>query len=346
MKSAYPFFYENFRCIADKCPDSCCKEWDVVLDDESWDYYGKVGGEFGKKLSSVMTIDDDGDSIFVLQNGKCPFWNDKGLCDIYINLGEESLCETCKRFPRIVQDYGSFEERTLSFACPEATRLMLESSDNFSLKTTDNGKPCEEICYDEDLMSFLLETREALFEIIGDKKTSAYEKILRCLSFCHKAQKCIDSGDFSEITQSDGDFSALCLDAKRVFEFLSKLDIMTDRWKNLMKAAQNAEITSDDIYNFRNYAENFDGEFTSLAFYYIFRYYLNAVDSLDVMFTAKSLALAYSSIFLLECAEYKSGKTLDFKRRTELFCLYSKEVEHSYENIETLERAFAEESVL
>lgn len=35
MKIAYHEFYRDFKCIANKCPDSCCKEWDVVVDDDT-----------------------------------------------------------------------------------------------------------------------------------------------------------------------------------------------------------------------------------------------------------------------------------------------------------------------
>ena len=32
MKIIKPDYFDNFRCIADRCPDSCCKEWDVLVD--------------------------------------------------------------------------------------------------------------------------------------------------------------------------------------------------------------------------------------------------------------------------------------------------------------------------
>ena len=87
MKTAYHEFYKDFKCIADKCPDSCCKEWDVVVDDDSYIKYKNADGAFGEKLRSVMTIDADGDRIFTLNNNRCPFWNKDMLCDIYQFLG-------------------------------------------------------------------------------------------------------------------------------------------------------------------------------------------------------------------------------------------------------------------
>ncbi len=30
-----PDYYDCFRCAAGECPDSCCKEWEVEIDDAS-----------------------------------------------------------------------------------------------------------------------------------------------------------------------------------------------------------------------------------------------------------------------------------------------------------------------
>ena len=42
MKHIYPKYYKDFKCIANKCPDSCCKDWDVELDDN-----GRYDGDPG-----------------------------------------------------------------------------------------------------------------------------------------------------------------------------------------------------------------------------------------------------------------------------------------------------------
>ena len=73
MKHYFPKYCEKFRCIANLCPDSCCRDWDVVVDDTSFDFYNTAKGEFGDRLRSLMTIDEDGDRIFIRQGEKCPF---------------------------------------------------------------------------------------------------------------------------------------------------------------------------------------------------------------------------------------------------------------------------------
>ena len=42
-----PQYYDNFTCIADRCPDTCCAGWQIVIDDISLENYGKISGTFG-----------------------------------------------------------------------------------------------------------------------------------------------------------------------------------------------------------------------------------------------------------------------------------------------------------
>ena len=46
-------------------------------------------------------------------------WRQDGLCRIQAELGHEALCKTCREFPRLRHDYGSFVELGLELH-PEA----------------------------------------------------------------------------------------------------------------------------------------------------------------------------------------------------------------------------------
>ena len=124
MREIYPSHYAAFHCIAGACPDSCCKEWEIVVDTASAERYRSVSGTLGERLRQAMITDADGDIVFQEHNSRCPFWNAQQLCDIHGELGEDALCETCRLFPRITQDYGDFIEFDISPACPEAARLL------------------------------------------------------------------------------------------------------------------------------------------------------------------------------------------------------------------------------
>ena len=91
---------------------------------------------------------------------------------------------------------------------------------------------------------------------------------------------------------------------------------MTDEWREILCKA--SEHAGEQI------PERYDDLFERMTLYYIYRYFLTAVDSMDVMCTAKRIHCAYVVIGgALLTDEYEAEK---------LFCLYSKEVEHSYEN--------------
>ena len=130
--------YQKFHCIAEKCPDSCCTGWEIVVDPESAVQYASIPGGLGERLRHAMTEDADGDILFKGSDSRCPFWNQHHLCDIQSALGETALCDTCRQFPRITQDYGDSIEYDLSLSCPEAARLLLTGTTD-SYRRTASG---------------------------------------------------------------------------------------------------------------------------------------------------------------------------------------------------------------
>ncbi len=39
MKIRVPKYLNKFKCIADKCEDTCCAGWEIVIDEETYDYF-------------------------------------------------------------------------------------------------------------------------------------------------------------------------------------------------------------------------------------------------------------------------------------------------------------------
>ena len=59
MKERYPTYYEKFKCIADKCEDTCCAGWEIDIDNDSYAGYMKIGGELGDRLRSCIKTNDE-----------------------------------------------------------------------------------------------------------------------------------------------------------------------------------------------------------------------------------------------------------------------------------------------
>ena len=48
-----PDYYDEFTCIADKCKDTCCSGWQIVIDDE----YLNKQSIILENIQSVLTKD-------------------------------------------------------------------------------------------------------------------------------------------------------------------------------------------------------------------------------------------------------------------------------------------------
>lgn len=63
MVLVYPSYYDDFRCIADRCEDTCCAGWEIDIDDETYDKYLSVGGDFGARLiESIKTYGEESET--------------------------------------------------------------------------------------------------------------------------------------------------------------------------------------------------------------------------------------------------------------------------------------------
>ena len=55
MIYTYPDYYKKFSCIADKCPDTCCGKWQIVIDDDSLERYQEYDGDTDRSFTGKGT---------------------------------------------------------------------------------------------------------------------------------------------------------------------------------------------------------------------------------------------------------------------------------------------------
>ena len=115
MRITKPSYFDSFQCLAGACPDSCCQEWDVQVDEESAAFYRALPGDLGDRLRQVLKT-EDGETVMQIENRRCPMWRGDGLCHIQAELGHDALCKTCRDFPRLTHDYGNFTELGLELS--------------------------------------------------------------------------------------------------------------------------------------------------------------------------------------------------------------------------------------
>lgn len=310
MKLIKPSYFDSFRCTASNCPDSCCKEWDVQIDPDKAAFYRTLPGALGDRLRQVLK-DEDGETVMVIENGRCPMWRDDGLCRIQAELGAEALCKTCRDFPRLTHDYGDFVEMGLELSCPEAARIILNTpSPAFTAQQIPGGEEPE---YDKDTMDILLRTRSVMRAILDDDSRSMEETLALVLMYGYHVQAELDG---AEETAFDADAAleearqfAAVSDVTPMLDFFRGLEILTDSWASRLTSPSPGPWTP--IHR-------------ALARYFADRYYLQAVSDYDLVSRVKLMVISCLMVRTL------GGDTVSTAQ------LYSKEIENSINNIESL----------
>lgn len=163
--------YEKFKCTADKCKFTCCKGWDINVDNNTYNIW-RENDNLNYLLDNVRFIKSHGKNTYLIKKetkGACPLLSNKGLCNIVIDHGEEYLSLTCKRFPRIENDFEDVKELTLSCSCPEVVNIISDMKEKINIESNDS------LSYIEDLGC--LKIRESLVNILQKEDVSIENKL-------------------------------------------------------------------------------------------------------------------------------------------------------------------------
>lgn len=58
--------YDKFKCIADKCKFTCCKGWDINVDNNTYNKW-KAKEELSYLLDNVRFIKSNGENIYLIK---------------------------------------------------------------------------------------------------------------------------------------------------------------------------------------------------------------------------------------------------------------------------------------
>lgn len=127
MISIYPTIYHEFQCKSDQCENTCCQLWTIDIDEPTAERYHSMTGSLGESLRQAITVDDEGSHfIFSKAQPMCPLLNEKGLCKVVLELGEEGLCETCHMHPRFYKYIEDLELCGVGLSCEASVELLAQ----------------------------------------------------------------------------------------------------------------------------------------------------------------------------------------------------------------------------
>lgn len=358
MKYHKPSFFDQFKCIGSACTDTCCAGWEIEVDETTAQGYLAKKGAFGDRLRREIGS-EPGEYFFKLKNNRCPFLNKENLCDIFINLGEDRLCDICREHPRFYNWFGDYTEVGLGLCCEEAERLLFSDSKPLTFVEEVHTDASDLLDDESEECEQMLEERKAIFSILQNRKKNIGARLKRLLLQLPYADEMLlltvpilEWDDPESIPKLDykakPSTNTLKSSALFLIRFFGGMESLDETWPSMMKELeQNIDklVDTDNTNAFIKFmkGENRLYEYEHIAVYMIYRYYpeilLDGQAEAKILFAAASICL----LFLMDLQCFQKNTAYTQQDRIELVRRFSKEIEYCPENMERFEKCCTEQ---
>lgn len=370
MKYTIPHYFENFKCVAAECEDTCCAGWAIMIDEETLEKYKNMEGAFGNRLRN--SIDWENGS-FCQYEKRCAFLNEDNLCDLHLEAGEHMLCDTCRDYPRHMEEFEGVREGSLSLSCIEAAKLILGCTEPVQFISFEDDVEDEEYeDFDYLLYTKLGDAREKIITVLQNRDMDIMMRIGMVLELTQKMQDALDDGEIfriDDILETFGEMEAAlefekglseyrigeneyCATMRKMFRVFSKLEVLKEDWPEYVKKAeftlyadgqssyesnrrtfhQTIGLKSSQYEEWANYLEQ-------LMVYFVFTYFCGAVYDDNIIGKMQTAVVSTILIQELSIARWlEKEKTLNFHDVVDIAHKVSREIEHSDVNVVRLEK--------
>lgn len=313
-----PYFYDYFKCKADKCTDTCCAGWEVDIDDESFEKYNNISGEFGKRLNDGIVYSGDIPCFRLCENERCVFLNQDNLCDIYSELGEEYLCEICREHPRFYNCFDNLTEMGLGLCCEKVCEMIFSSEKPITFITE---------CVNEkvdDEYEFYAFIRNKCFDIVCNRNKPLKDRINDLIVYGVSVQ----NDFFCKNIEAE-----LNTDVENVFQAITDLFLQTepinDEWTEYI---HNIKSDLKDIVQKSEFINLKESEYEQILTYILYRHFMTAMNNGDVLSIICFSIVNLIFLYLADCKMFSETNNLTFEDRINNVKLWSKQIEYSEEN--------------
>ena len=375
MQYTAPHYYKKFKCIADKCPDTCCAGWQIIIDNKTMKKYKSIKGDVGKRLKKEIIKKEQ---RFNQYEKRCAFLNNDNLCDLVLAGGDEYLCRTCRMFPREIEEYDGLREISLSLACPVVADMLMDMDEKVTFIHRE-GKDLGEHDDDFDFIFFtkLEDTRDLMLKIIQNRDYPVSVRMAVVLSLGHDVEERTKRNRMFEVDEllerySDKEvfkyFAKKLEEVKKagnqdsvlkdIFDIIDSIEVLKKSWRPYISDIESTlfeEKEYADTKALGKWLELMEVPMEQLMVYYIYKFFCPAV--YDGLVYIRTKFAVISSILIKEMtkAVLLKHKILYDKENIRMFkesCRdilsdaarrYSKEVEHSDDNLEFIRSVLKDE---
>ena len=233
-----PKYMLTFKCIGSACADTCCAGWDINIDEDTYKKYTNCTGKLkelvqGKFRENKNSEDYLNKGFMILkEHNKCPFLNDNLLCDIHGGIGEENLCITCKRFPRVYNIIDDVYEKSGLSSCEEICNIaflnkekmeFIETEEEIDESAIEIRRIIDTEAFEgtDSLLQYFWDIRINSINIIQNRSFSIEERLGILKSFYTKIEEYYNEKDFEGIEDLLGEYGEGNID----FDSLKILDL-------------------------------------------------------------------------------------------------------------------------
>ena len=358
MEIRYPNYYRKFHCIAGDCPDTCCAGWEISVDRASENRYraavksGSIQNKaFARKLKKHIRH-----GRIISEGETCPFCNQDGLCEMYMELGPESLCQTCAHHPRHLEDYGNLHEIVLLLSCPEVARLILEENTGGFYTRMNPERQGNTDGIEPELLELLLKTRDLIWKWNADESVKENEAMMLAVALAHDLQRRLADKDYagmglilerydrsdivarfreqcSKKTQPEEETFGRFLLMSDFMEMLSDLDTICRDWPEMLELCRKELYHSADSRETYGTKQFHRGDTRNLFEYFIYSFLLPTLYDGDLLSKVKMAVLCTMAVEEL----YKALESGDIKSRVQVCHAIGRQIENCDENRAQLE---------
>ena len=378
MEYTIPHYFENFRCVAAECKDTCCAGWAIMIDEESLKKYKNLEGAFGNRVRNSIDWEN---GCFCQHEHRCAFLNEDNLCDLHIEAGEHMLCDTCRDYPRHLEEFEGVREGSLSLSCIEAAKLILGGKEPVQfLKFEDDVQDEEYEDFDYLLFTKLTDAREKMIAVLQNRDVDIMVRIGAALDLAQNMQDAVDKGEVFAIDALLENFGStecllefqkkaneyvmganeFCSNKRKMFRVFQQLEVLKSDWPDYVKRAEFSLFSEGQ----KNYEDNLrafhqtvglkSGNYETwsvwlehLMVYFVFTYFCGAVYDGNLIGKMKIAVVSTLLIQELALARWKENMgVFRFEEFIDIAHRVSREIEHSDVNVLRMEKICERTAVL
>lgn len=140
MSHRAPRYVAQFRCLAERCPDTCCAGQIVRLNASD---VARLRGvtdadpDLSERFRLAVLAEPEGPTLRM--GAGCAFLDADRLCSVVKRFGQRPLPDTCMLYPRSLTYLPDHVELRATAGCPEVARMLVEDPDALELGDAPEG---------------------------------------------------------------------------------------------------------------------------------------------------------------------------------------------------------------